>query len=42
MSPEALARTRRVAGTRAAEYQQGGQFVSDQGGVTGLGSAPQV
>ena len=42
MSPEALARTRRVAGTRAAEYQQGGQFVSGQGGVTGLGSAPQV
>jgi len=42
MSPEALARTRRVAGTRAAEYQQGGQFVFGQGGVTGLGSAPQV
>jgi len=42
MSPEALARTRRVAGTRAAEYQQGGQFVSGQGGVIGLGSAPQV
>lgn len=42
MSPEALAKARKVAGTRAAEFQQGGQFVAGQGGVTGLGSAPQV
>lgn len=42
MSPEALAKAKKVAATRANEYQAGGQYVSSQAGVTGLGSAPQV
>ena len=42
MSPEAIAKAKKVAGTRAAEYQGGGQYVSGQGGITGIGSAPQV
>lgn len=42
MSPEALAKTRKVAATRAAEYQGGGQYVTSQAGVTGIGAAPQV
>lgn len=42
LSPEALAKTRKVAGTRAAEYQGGGQYVTSQAGVTGIGAAPQV
>lgn len=42
MSPEALAKAKKVATTRANEYQAGGQYVSSQAGVTGLGSAPQV
>lgn len=42
VDPLALAKTRKVAGTRAAEYQGGGQYVTGQAGVTGIGSAPQV
>ena len=42
MDPVALAKLKKVAATRADEFQGGGQFTASATGVGGIGSAPQV
>ena len=42
MDPVALAKLKKVAATRADEFQGGGQFTASATGVTGIGSSPQV
>jgi hypothetical protein len=42
MDPVALAKLKKVAATRANEFQGGGQFTASATGASGIGSAPQV